>query len=153
MSTPIPQSVHDALAPLAGVWVGTETMAPSEWAPKGGTADARVDNRLDLDGFVVVQNYEQRRGEEVTHRGHAVVWWDAKSKKYAMTWWDSMGKPPNVFRGDWENGALVLMHHSKDGISRATMRFDDDRYRFTMELSPKGKKWSTWMTGNYRREG
>lgn len=150
---PASRPAHQALAPFAGVWLGTETMAPSAWDPEGGTAQARVENRLDLDGRVVVQNYEQRRKGSVIYRGHAVLWWDAKAEEYAMTWWDSMGQPPNVFRGNWVDDTLVLVHENKDGASRATMQFfEDDRYKFTMELSPNGERWSTWMTGEYRRK-
>lgn len=151
MSMPEPQAAHQALASLAGNWVGEETMAPSPWDPQGSTAQARVDNRLGLDGLVIVQDYEQRRGEAVTFRGHAVLWWDGQADEYVMTWWDSMGQAPNEYRGTWRDGALVMLHRSDRGSSRTTMRVTGDDYRFTMEMAPDGTQWSTWVEGTYRR--
>jgi hypothetical protein len=152
MSMPTPQAAHHALAPLAGTWTGEETMAPSPWDSKGGTAQARIPHRIDLDGFVLTRDYEQRRGDTVTFRGHGVLWWDAKASEYVMHWWDSMGGAPNEFRGTWQDNTLVLINHNERGYSRTTMRVQDGIHHSTLEMSPDGEQWSTWMSGTYQHE-
>jgi hypothetical protein len=66
MEMPKPTAAHKQLELLAGDWVGEEIMHPSPWATGGGTATARVRNRVGLDGFAVIQDYVQERGGEPT---------------------------------------------------------------------------------------
>jgi hypothetical protein len=152
MEMPKPTDAHRSLHALAGTWLGEEVMAPSPWDPKGSTVEGWVHNHVELDGFVVVQDYEQRREGAVTFRGHAVMGWDAAAGEHVMHWWDSMGMAPNVFHGKWEDGALVMTHRGERGSSRSVMRVTDGTYRFQMDVSPDGEQWTTWMTGTYRRE-
>lgn len=77
MEMPRPTEAHRRLHALAGDWTGTEKMHPSPWDPQGGTAEGRVQNRVALDGFAIVQQYEQRRGGQISFSGHGVFSWDA----------------------------------------------------------------------------
>ena len=66
MEMPKPGSPHQKLQRLSGKWTGEEKMHPSPWDPKGGAATGRILNRLSLDGFVVVQDYEQERSGNIS---------------------------------------------------------------------------------------
>ena len=66
MDMPKPGPAQQQLARLAGNWSGEEKLLPSPWDPKGGIATGKAANRLALDGWIVVQDYEQARGGQVT---------------------------------------------------------------------------------------
>src|SRR5689334_22163707 len=91
MEMPKPTDAHKKLNWLTGNWAGEEKMFPSPWDPKGGMAKARIHNRSAIDGFNVVQDYEQEHGGAVNFRGHGVFSYDANQKCYVLHWWDSMG--------------------------------------------------------------
>jgi hypothetical protein len=160
MQTLQPNEAHRKLEKLAGDWIGKERIHPSPFDPQGGEAVGRVHNRVALDGFVIVQDYEQERGGKVNFRGHGVFSWDAAEQCYMMHWWDSMGMPLNLFRGEFEGDVLTLDcrlpaddelgRHSQ---SRAVFDFTAaDRYRFRMEVSPNGKQWFPFMEAEYQRQ-
>ncbi len=154
MEMPKPTEAHRKLEKLVGQWTGEERLFPSPWDPKGGTAVGRVQNRLALDGFIVVQDYEQRRGGVVNFRGHGVFSWNAGEAVYVLHWFDSTGLPPNQFRGGFEDDVLTLTDHGPQGHFRVV--FDHrqpDRYSFRMEVSQDGNAWQTLMEGSYSREG
>jgi len=71
-----PGPEHAKLARIAGLWLGKDTMQPSPFSPSGDTVDARVENRVALGGFVVVQDYAQLKDGQPTFEGHAVFSWD-----------------------------------------------------------------------------
>jgi hypothetical protein len=149
---PKPTQAHKQLEILVGIWSGEERLHPSPWDPQGGTATGRVTNRLDLDGFVVVQEYVQERHGIVTFRGHGIFWWDARMQKYVMTWFDSMGMPPNEFRGDFVDNVLTVSSPASQGYSRAVFDMSSPgSYRFQMDVSPDGNEWHTFMEGRYTR--
>jgi len=152
MEMPKPGEPHHHLQKLLGSWVGEERLAPSPWDPVGGTAVGRVENRSALEGFVVVQDYEQERNGSVGFRGHGVFSWDLARQCYALHWFDSMGMPPNEFTGQFEGDVLTLSNRGPQGHSRAV--FDvrqPGRYVFRMDMSPDGSKWQTFMEGSYSR--
>lgn len=152
MEMPRPGPGHSRLNRLAGTWDGEERMHPSPWNPVGGSATAVVTNTLALDGFAVVQDYEQRRGGDISLRGHAVVRYDEFGARYAMYWFDSMGTPPAVFEGTFEGDVLDLSTSYPGGEMRARFVFrDDTAYDYTMELSADGAQWTPFMDGHYRR--
>jgi len=72
MQMPTVQEQHKKLARLAGKWKATEKMFPNAWDKEGGTATARVESRVDVDGFFVVTDYVQERGGQASYRG--LVW-------------------------------------------------------------------------------
>ena len=153
MHMPKPSDKHSRLSPLVGEWSGSETLHPAPWDPAGGTAAARVVNRHILDGFGVVQEYEQSRDGTVTFRGHGVFWYDEQAQEYVMTWWDSMGGRGTHYRGQFDGDRLVLgAPMPQGGHSRAI--FDvgtPGQYGFLMEVSTDGASWSPAMEGTYAR--
>jgi hypothetical protein len=153
MVMPQPGSHHRALEAFVGDWTGTETLHPSPFDPEGGTARAHVRNVLALDGFVVLQDYEQSRGELVNFRGHAVFRYDHARNEYVCHWYDSWGGAPAEFRGSGLGGRFVLSNAGQQGHTRATWEFPGDgTYRYRMEVSPDGHHWATFMDGTYRRD-
>jgi hypothetical protein len=151
MDMPKPTAAHRRLEKFVGSWNGDERMLPSPWDPAGGMAIGRVRNARALDGFAVVQDYEQERDGRVTFRGHGVFWWDSQSNACVLHWFDSMGQAPNEFRGTFEADVLTLVSRSPQGQSRSTWDFSQPgRYEHRLEMSPDGAQWTTLMEGSYR---
>jgi hypothetical protein len=153
MEMPKPNEAHKRLAPLVGSWSGLETLHPAPWDPVGGSARGRVVNREILEGFAVVQEYEQRRGGTRNFSGHGVFWYDPAALEYVMTWWDTMGGAGSHFRGGFEGDRLVLNSTMpQGGLCRAIFDLSaPDRYSFLMEISPDGDAWHPAMEGAYRK--
>lgn len=154
MDMPRPGPEHLRLHAFAGGWTGMEKVHPSPWDPHGGAAEGRIRNEIVLDGFVVVQDYEQRRDGRVSFTGHGVMSWDAASAKHCMHWWDSLGGPVSVFTGAFAGDRLVLTAPLPQGASRASFDLAEaarGRYSFLMEVSPDGTKWFPFLEGEYRR--
>jgi hypothetical protein len=154
MRLPQPGEAHARLRTLVGRWQGRETLQPAPWDPAGGTATAVVDNRVVLDGFAVVQDYQQSRDHSPTFAGHAVLWWDPAADQHVMTWFDAMSGTPTEYRGGFDGDVLTLTSTAaRGGYSRCT--FDcrtPDRYGFMLEVSADGQTWTPAMEGTYRRE-
>jgi len=152
MLMPKTTEAHRRLEKLVGDWVGEETVHPSPFDPKGGPAVGRVSNRLALEGFAVVQDYEQERNGAITFRGHGVFRFDAAEAVYTLHWFDSMGMAPNLFRGSFENEVLSLTCREAEGHSRGIFDFrEPGHYSFQMEVSPDGKQWFPSLEGRYAR--
>lgn len=152
MDMPRPGAAHQKLEALVGSWIAEEQIHPSPWDPAGGPAKGRVENRLALDGFVVVQDYVQRRNGEVNFQGHGVFRYDAAASEYQLHWFDSMGQQPSVFRGTFEGQVLSLQTSVGGGHTRATWDFSEpDRVRYQMEISGDGEQWQVFSDGDYRR--
>ena len=153
MEMPKPTEAHRKLEKLVGSWSGEEKISPSPWDPQGGTAVGRVQNRLALDGFIVVQDYEQERGGAVNFRGHGVFSWDSMQQCYVLHWFDSMGMPPNEFCGNFDDNVLTLSSSGPQGHSRAVFDFrEEGSYTFRMDVSQDGSEWYTFMEGKYARQ-
>ena len=151
MHMPEPGPEHEKLKLLAGSWKGEETLFPSPWDPQGGKAEGIVTNAMGASGFVLVHDYVQRRDGRTTFTGHAVFSWNADAKAYHCHWWDSMGMPPNLFVGNFTGDTLVMESEGGAGRSRTTWAMKGNRYDFTMEVSPDGSQWFTFMSGSYAR--
>jgi len=151
MEMPKPSDAHRKLERLVGNWIGQETIAKNPW-DEGGPAIGRVNNRSAVDGFVVVQDYEQERNGKVGFCGHAVFSYDAANDSYLLHWWDSMGLPPNIFKGTVEGDTLTLTCDDGPMKSRATFNVGDNKYGFLMEMSQDGTNWMTFMEGSYERQ-
>lgn len=153
MKMPKPTAAHKKLLKLEGTWSGEEHHSPSPFDPKGGSAKAKVKNKVALDGFALVQEYQQKRGGKPSFSGHGIFRYDAQASEYQMHWMDSMGGPPTVFRGGFEGKALRLVAQSPEGHMRCSFTFPKkDAYEFTMEVSPDGNAWHPFMTGKYHRK-
>jgi hypothetical protein len=102
---PKPTEAHRKLDCFAGHWTGQERMFPSPWDPQGSTAVGRCNNRVAVDGFVIVHDYEQEREGAINFHGHGVFTYGTAEKSYVLYWWDSMGMATNVFKGNFEGNA------------------------------------------------
>jgi hypothetical protein len=154
MNMPKPGEQHLKLRRLMGEWVGEEHLHPSPWDQKGGVATGRIHNRLALEGFAVIQDYEQERNGGVTFLGHGIFTWDPGEKCYILYWFDSLGLSPNLFKGTFDKEILTLTSKSEQGQTRAVFDFGkDSTYRYSMEVSPDGSQWVTFMDGHYARSG
>lgn len=152
MEMPKVTDAHRKLDVLVGSWTGEERISPSPFDPQGGTAIGRVQNRAALDGFAVVQDYEQERGGKVTFRGHGIFRFDGMQNTYVMHWFDSMGMPPGEYRGTFDGNVLMLLSTTPFGQSRATFDFrEKGRYVFKMDVSPDGANWHPFMEGSYQK--
>jgi hypothetical protein len=149
MEMPSPSAGHS----LAGSWRGQERIHPSPMAPAGGTAVGRVKNVSALDGFAVIQDYEQERGGRVNLRGHGIFRFDPAHDRYVLHWFDSFGGPPAEFHGRFEGETLTVIHEGSQGRVRASWDLSEaGRYAYHMEVSPDGRTWTPFMEGTYTRE-
>jgi hypothetical protein len=152
MDMPTPGEAHQKLQALVGSWTGEEQIQPSRWDPAGGPAEGQVDNRLILDGFGVAHHYTQRRNGRVNFQGHGVFRYDARIGEYQLHWFDSLGQAPSVFRGTFEGPILKLQSSYGGGHTRAVGDFsENDRVRYTMEISGDGQSWQLFTEATYRR--
>ena len=152
MEMPKPSDAHRKLEKFVGNWFGEEKIAPSPWDAQSGTAIGRVNNRLALDGFIVVQDYEQERNGAVNYRGHGVFSYDANQNAHLLHWWDSMGMTPNVFKGAFDGQTVTLTCDDGPMKSRAIFKLGDNDYSFRMEASQDGGNWKTFVEGKYERQ-
>ena len=146
----LPNEHHHKLRKLVGNWVGQEKLVAS---PDGAVrpATGRINTRLDLEGFVVLEDYSQERDGQMVFRGHGIFGWDDHQRDYIWYWVDSMGSAPaSPARGKWE-GDTLLFETGTDG--RYIYEFiGDHSMNFTIENSSDGgKTWATFMEANYQR--
>lgn len=152
MVMPVPSRENEKLSILVGVWNGEEHNYPSANNLKGNDAFGRVTNRIALEGFAVIQDYEQENKGVVNFRGHGIFRWDNASEKVILYWFDSFGDPPSEFHGDWEGKALVLISENAGSYYRATFDFSlESHYTYKLEASTDGKFWIPAMDGQYTR--
>jgi Protein of unknown function (DUF1579) len=153
MQMPKPDANHEKLHAMVGTWDGKEKMYPSPADPEGGESAGVVRAEMGLDGFFLISNYEQKRGEAVVFKGHGVYGYDSVAKKYTMHWFDTIGSDFGApAMGDWDGDTLTFVHKSHYGHGRYTYEFiADGDYTFKMESSQDGEKWATIMDGTFRR--
>lgn len=152
MDMPKPSPEHLQLEKLAGSWEGEETMHPSQWDPKGGSATGRTTSRLALSGFALITDYEQERDGVVTYAGHGVYTFDPGEERYTLNWFDSMGSPPEIFVGRFEDEILTVAHGGPGMHARLTHDLTDPENLLSkMEMSEDGATWNTLFDGSYRR--
>lgn len=153
MEMPNPSPGHLSLKKLEGNWEGEETMFPSQWDPKGGTAIGRTQGRLALGGFSLISDYEQEREGVITFAGHGVWSFEPKTGLYTLHWFDSMGSPPEVFTGGFEGERLTVAHGGPGMHARLTWDLaDPKRLLSKMEMSQDGITWNTLFEGRYERK-
>ena len=154
MQMPQPGDAHRKLQGMTGTWSGEETIHPSPWDAAGGRATARVRNRLALNDLVLIQEYEQTRGDcdAPTFVGHGVLRWDDDTREYVFHWFDSVRTAPGEFRGTFDGDVLTLVRRDGPGWARARFAFAGDRYTYGMDVSGDGEQWHPFLQGEYTRE-
>lgn len=149
MQTPEPVREHRVLEKLAGHFSGPERMHPSYWNDEAQKGEAVTDARVALDGFAVVQDYEQRLEDGSRFAGHGVFRYDMASETYEMHWFDSTGGPERIFRGGFSGNRLVLTARAGDGWQRLTYDFSLRKgYRLKLETSDDGQDWNVALEGD-----
>ena len=138
---------------FVGTWVGEETVNPSPWDPKGGKAVGRMESKIGVDGFWVINDYTQERDGKITYRGHGVYGWDGKTNTYTMYWFDSMGMDPvGAARGRFEGNTLMFEMSHDMGHSRYIYTFTGEgAYEFRIEQSRDKQTWTTFMDSMWTR--
>jgi Protein of unknown function (DUF1579) len=149
---PEPREEHRKLSALEGEWGGPERLFPSPWGP-GGEATGRMRARMSVDGFFLVQDYEEERNGQVVFRGHGVIGYDAAARNYLWYWFDSMGAPPALpSRGQWDGDTLTFLSEGPGHRSRYTFRFEaPTQYSFKAEGSRDGETWTPFIEASYSR--
>ncbi len=145
---------HRKLEALAGTWTGDETIMPSPWDPNGGPAKGVFENRLDLDGLFLINDYVETRNGKVTLRGHGVYGFDDNARCYTMYWFDSMGGGGHAIlaRGKWEGNTLTFEHKTPMAHTRYIYEVGDGVFDFRIDNSKDGSEWTTFMDGHYVRK-
>lgn len=152
MEMPRPSAGHRKLEKIAGQWKGEEKMYPSSWDPKGGTAIGRIKSRVALNGFVLINDYEQECDGKITFSGHGVFTYDPKAHSYALTWFDCMGVAPEVFKGQFDGEILKLAHGGPGMHVRLSYDLSESGYLATsMEMSQDGNEWNRFFDARLTR--
>jgi hypothetical protein len=153
MEMPQPSETHKNLARLAGDWSGEEKIFPSQWSPEGASAEAVHVARVSLNGFVVVEDYEQKSGGETTFSGHGVWTVDSESGDCLLYWFDCLGTGMELFCGSWEGDVMTLLSHGPSGHFRLTYDLTDPEIiRTGMETSHDGEQWTPMMEGAFTQK-
>lgn len=148
---PRPGPAHERLLRLVGEWSGPETIAPSPWAP-AGEAVAQSSYRASLDGLALVQDYEQRKGDQSGFKGHGVMMIEPGSDTVLWWWFDSAGFPPEPARGRWDGDVLHLHKRTARGEARYRYELSGDRLRFVIENRFPGQAdFSLFLSADYTR--
>ena len=101
LAAPTPLEEHRKLAAFAGEWTGEEVVYPSRWNA-GGPATSRVNARIDLNGFYLIQNTVQTRDGKESFATHGVFTYDREDRLYKLFWHDSLGYySPAPASGGW----------------------------------------------------
>jgi len=152
MEMPTLSAGHKKLEKIAGNWEGEETMYPSPWDLKGGAAVGRIKSRVALNGFALINDYEQERDEKATFSGHGVFTYNPKDESYTLVWVDCMGAPPEIFKGNFEGEVLKLAHGGPGMHVRLTYDVGEPGYLCTsMEMSQDGNTWNRFFDARLRR--
>lgn len=152
MDMPQPTAEHRRLEEIEGDWEGEERMYPSPWDPAGGTATGRIKSRVALNGFALINDYEQERDGKVTFSGHGIFTYNPGEKSYTLVWVDCMGAPPEIFKGQFEGEILRLAHGGPGMHVRLAYDVSDPGYLSTsMEMSQEGGVWNRFFDARLNR--
>lgn len=150
MDMPKPGPAQEKLKIMIGEWRGQEKMHPTQWMPEGGVRDAKISNRLALDGFAIIQDYAQFDAGKPAFVGHAVILKNPHADTYQMYWFDLFS--PSVFEGSFDGKTGAFLSKSPMGTTRASWDFSRPRaYAFKMETSQDGKSFTPMMDGEYQK--
>lgn len=153
MKMPTPSEGHRKLEKLAGHWEGEEKMYPSPWDPKGGVAIGRINSRVALNGFALINDYEQERDGKTTFSGHGVFTFNPKEDTHTLVWVDCLGAPPEIFTGRFEGDILRLAHGGPGMHVRLVYDVSGAGHHLatSMETSQDGSVWSRLFDSRLKR--
>jgi hypothetical protein len=155
MDMPVPTIAHHRLHRLAGEWRGEDKMFPSQWEPEGAVAQAKHSNRISLEGFGLIDEFEQSRDGKTVFSGVGMWTIDPKDTKNecVLYWFDSLGMGIDVYRGGWKGDVLSVQSRNPMGHFKLTYDLSDpDEIKSRMDASADGKSWNGMFEGVYRRE-
>lgn len=151
---PDPEACRVALERILGDWEGQETLHPAPYNPLGGTAVGHSRNRLVLDGFAVIEDYEHLPRGQVSYRRHSVTSYDSSEKEYLRYQWDSMGNSASAFRGRFDGDVLTMTYEEPGLTARQVMDYSDpERLVVLMQVSRQGTPFETILEAEYLRQG
>jgi hypothetical protein len=108
---------------------------------------------VSLNGFVVVEDYEQKSGGETTFSGHGAWTVDPDSGDCLLYWFDCLGMGMEPFCGSWEGVVMTLLSHVPGGHFRLTYDLTaPEILRTGMETFHDGEQWSPMMEGAFTQE-
>jgi hypothetical protein len=150
MKAPHPEPEHQRLEPLSGLWKGEEWWHPSPLHPDGRKAGSRTTGRIELDGFALIQNYEQLDGKEVVYRSHSILRWDKAAEEYVLHAYDNHGNH-QVYKGGFDDGRFTLEGEGPAGQARSTFQVREGSTILLYEILQKEGRWSPLMEAIYTR--
>jgi len=144
---------------FTGTWRGEETLHPTSWDPKGGTATGAWVCRTALDGFTVIADYEETRDGKVVYRGHGIHGWDPQAKQFLTYWFDSIGvMPPAPNKATLDGTTYSYLSVGDVDAVKNTQRMtyawpDATTFTFKIESSlDGGATWKPVHDGTYTRQ-
>ncbi|MCP2164131.1 DUF1579 family protein [Goodfellowiella coeruleoviolacea] len=154
MDTPRLGPAHQALTALVGRWAGEEELAASPWAA-ATTATAEVSYRVGLNGFAVIQEYQQRRSDGGGLVGHGVFTVDPTTGDTLWYGFDSYGYPPDApARGGWQEDSLILTKTTPRGVAKHVFTLSDDHLRHHIDIRMgDSAEFVPFMRASYGRVG
>jgi len=143
---------------VVGTWSTTETMEPSQWAPKGATGKGTAVFKKGPGGLSLVQDYKSS-GDMGSFAGHGVMWWDAQAGGFKGIWCDSMtptGCAVHKGLAKWDGNNLVgadetEMMGQKVAMKNTWSDTTPNSFTLTMEGGPPGGEMKRMMTIKYTR--
>ena len=153
LEMPDPEACRVALERIVGDWEGQETLQPAPYNPMGGTALGRSRNRLALDGFAVIEDYEHLPRGQVSYRRHSITSYDSSEEQYVRYQWDNMGNSASAFHGRFEGDVLTMVYEEPGLIARHVADYSDSgRLPVLMEVSRQGAPFETILEAEYIRK-
>ena len=109
-------------------------------------------SRVALNGFALINDYEQERDGKITFSGHGVLTYDPKEDLYTLVWVDCMGAPPEIFKGKFDDEILKLAHGGPGMHVRLSYDLSEPGFLSTsMEMSQDGSAWNRFFDARLAR--
>jgi hypothetical protein len=136
-----------------GTWRGEETLYPSDWDPRGGTAFGTWVVQPSLDGFCLLVDYSEERDGKVVYRGHGIHTWDPEGGTFLSYWFDNLGGPPqHALHAKLEGNRYWYQSEGPQGWQRMTYEWRDRWFEFRIDASSDGRtSWYPVHEGRYTR--
>ena len=131
-----------SLGALAGVFVGTDEIHASVWAP-AETARVDIDAVWEIGESVLVQRWQDTRAADFFELVN-VFMEDPATGDVLLYAFDSAGYPPDPpARGAWDGDRLVLRRTSARGQSRLEFTPTENGFRWSKQY--RGSDTDSWQ--------